>query len=91
MTYTVTGQFITEGGIVGRPDTPQENTAVPEVSRGLYLRNGRWCYLMTITKVHLRGSGFVVPNGMTSLLQLRWDEPVTIPGAFGDQKITWGI
>lgn len=90
MTYAMTGQFISEGGIVSRRDTPQENTAVPEESRGLYLRNGRWCYLMTITKDHLRGSGFVVPNGMTSFLQLRWDEPVTIPGAFGDQKITWG-
>jgi hypothetical protein len=68
MTYAMTGQFISEGGIVGRRDTPQENTAVPEESRGFYLRNGRWFYLMTITKDHLRGSGFVVPNGMTSFL-----------------------
>lgn len=89
-TYANTGEFISKGGVICRRDTPQNNNAIPEESRALYLYDGRWRYLMPITKDHLRGSGSTVPNGLTSSLDLTWNEPVTVPSPYGEQKITWG-
>lgn len=66
------------------------NTAEPEDSNAVYMRDGRWCHLMTVNKDHLRGSGFIVPNGLTASLGLEWGEPREIPSDWGAQRFTWG-
>lgn len=89
-TYAATGDFECSGGLVRRRSTPFANTAVAEESNGLYLRDGRWCYLMTVTKDHLRGSGVNVPNGLTSPLGLSWNQPVFLPSDLGEHRVHWG-
>ena len=89
-TYAATGDFACAGGIVRRRTTPMENTAVAAESNGLYWREGRWCYLMTVSKDHLRGSGVNVPNGLTSSMGLSWNQPVFLPSELGEHRVHWG-
>lgn len=89
-TYAATGDFTSTGGIVRRRDTPMVNTSTPELSNGLYRRDGRWCLLLTVTPDHLRGSGFTVPNGMTVDLGLEWNETRMLASDYGEHRVTWG-
>jgi DNA polymerase III epsilon subunit family exonuclease len=89
-TYASVGEFEVNEGMVRRRAEPMTNTATPEDANGLYMRNCRWCYLMTVTKDHLRGSGFSVPNGMTADLGLEWNEPREFPCDWGTHRIVWG-
>lgn len=89
-TYAATGEFELSDGIVRRRTEPMVNTAEPEDSNAVYMRDGRWCHLMTVNKDHLRGSGFIVPNGLTASLGLEWGEPREIPSDWGAQRLTWG-
>lgn len=89
-TYAATGEFTSTGGTVRRRTEPMVNNADPEDSNGLYLRDGRWCHLVTVTADHLRGSGSTVPNGMTAALDLPWNEPLLLPSDLGEQRVTWG-
>lgn len=88
--YASTGDFISTGGIVKRRDEPMVNNATPEESNGVYVHDGRWCVLATVTKDHLRGSGTYIPNGMTAMLGLGWNEPRVLPSDHGEQRIIWG-
>lgn len=89
-TYAATGEFTSTGGTVRRRTEPMVNNAEPEDSNGLYLRDGRWCHLVTVTTDHLRGSGTTVPNGMTAALGLTWNDPLLLPSTLGEQRVTWG-
>lgn len=89
-TYAATGEFELSDGIVRRRTEPMVNIAEPEDSNAVYMRDGRWCHLMTVNKDHLRGSGFIVPNGLTASLGLEWGEPREIPSDWGAQRLTWG-
>lgn len=89
-TYAGTGDYICTGGVVRRRTEPMVNNAEPEESNGVYRRDGRWCLLLTVTPEHLRGSGVTVPNGLTAGLDLSWNEPLMLAGAYGDHRVNWG-
>ncbi|MDN5682638.1 exonuclease domain-containing protein [Corynebacterium glyciniphilum] len=89
-TYASVGEFEVGNGLVRRRTEPMANTATPEDANGVYMRDGRWCYLMIVTKDHLRGSGFTVPNGMTADLGLEWNAPRELPCDWGTHRIIWG-
>jgi DNA polymerase III epsilon subunit family exonuclease len=89
-TFASVGEFEVNEGMVRRRAEPMTNSATPEDANGLYMRDGRWCYLMTVTKEHLRGSGFTVPNGMTAELDLVWNEPRELPCDWGTHRLVWG-
>ncbi|MDN6676901.1 exonuclease domain-containing protein, partial [Corynebacterium variabile] len=88
--YAATGDFTSTGGMVRRRTEPMVNSATPEESNGVYMHDGRWCSLVTVTKDHLRGSGTFIPNGLTATLDLEWNQPRMIPSDQGDQRIIWG-
>lgn len=88
--YAATGDFTSTGGVVRRRTEPMVNNATPEESNGIYIHDGRWCNLVTVTKDHLRGSGTYIPNGLTAMLDLEWNEPRMIPSDHGEQRIIWG-
>ena len=88
--YAATGDFTSTGGVVRRRSEPKVNNATPEESNGVYMHDGRWCILATVTKDHLRGSGTYVPNGMTAMLGMQWNEPRLLPSEHGEQRIIWG-
>ncbi|MGP9723330.1 exonuclease domain-containing protein [Corynebacterium sp. AOP40-9SA-29] len=89
-TYASTGEFELSDGIVRRRTEPMVNTAEPEDSNGLYVRAGRWCFLVTVSNDHLRGVGINIPNGMTSGLGLTWNEPREFPSDRGRHRVLWG-
>lgn len=89
-TYAASGEFTSTGGTVRRRTEPVVNSADPAESNGLYMRDGRWCLLLTVTADHLRGSGFTVPNGLTTGLDLAWNEPLMLPSDLGEHRVTWG-
>lgn len=88
--YSATGDFTSTGGVVRRRTEPMVNNATPEESNGVYMHDGRWCNLVTVNKDHLRGSGTYIPNGLTAMLGLEWNEPRMLPSNLGDQRIIWG-
>ncbi|WP_297006455.1 sigma factor-like helix-turn-helix DNA-binding protein, partial [uncultured Corynebacterium sp.] len=88
--YSATGDFTSTGGVVRRRTEPMANNATPEESNGVYVHEGRWCNLVTVTKDHLRGSGTYIPNGLTAMLDLEWNEPRMLPSDLGEQRIIWG-
>ena len=88
--YAATGDFTSTGGVVRRRTEPMVNSATPEESNGVYVHDGRWCILATVTRDHLRGSGTHVPNGVTAMLGLQWNEPLLLPSDHGEQRVIWG-
>ncbi|WP_296103644.1 sigma factor-like helix-turn-helix DNA-binding protein [uncultured Corynebacterium sp.] len=87
--YASSGEFRLDDGIVSRRNDDIEPTRQPEDCRGLYWRNGRWQYLVTVNHDHMRGSGTGVPAGVALLLGLHLGQPRHIASDDGDQSVTW--
>lgn len=87
--YASSGEFRSDDGIVSRRNDDIEPHRQPEDCRGLYWRNNRWQYLVTVNHDHMRGSGTGVPAGVALLLGLHLDQPRLIPSDDGDQSFTW--
>ena len=87
--YASSGEFRLDDGIVSRRNGDIEPYRQPEDSRGLYWRNGRWQYLVTVNHDHMRGSGTGVPAGVARLLGLCMGQARLIPSDDGDQSVTW--
>lgn len=91
-TFASTGDFIVDNGCVRyrSDDEILINDAVPEDAKGLYLRDGEWQLLQTITKDHIRGSGTGIDRGIAALYDVPFGESVMIPSRLGEQRISWG-
>lgn len=91
-TFAAGGEFVVEDGYVRkRSDEEMEPIdATPEESRGLYLRDGQWCLLLTITHDHARGSGSAIPAGVAGMYGLGYGEEKLLPSRLGDQHIVVG-
>lgn len=91
-TYAGGGEFVLEDGYVRKRSAEEMEPidATPEESRGLYLRDGQWCLLLTITHDHARGSGSAIPAGVAGMYGLGYGEEKLLPSRLGDQRIVVG-
>ncbi|MCT1547839.1 exonuclease domain-containing protein [Corynebacterium amycolatum] len=91
-TYAGGGEFVVEDGYVRKRSAEEMEPvdATPEESRGLYLRDGQWCLLLTITHDHARGSGSAIPAGVAGMYGLGYGEEKLLPSRLGDQRIVVG-
>lgn len=89
-TYTANGEFVTDGDQVIR--NPEEVTAEanPEEYPGMFVRNGQWQYLLTVTSDHLRGSGFAVPKCLAGMFDVKFLSSRTFTSNDGDQELRFG-
>ena len=91
-TYAAGGEFVVEDGYVRKRSAEEIEPidATPEESRGLYLREGQWCLLLTITHDHARGSGSAIPPGVAGMYGLGYGDEKLLPSRMGDQRIVVG-
>ncbi|MDO5030851.1 MAG: exonuclease domain-containing protein [Corynebacterium sp.] len=91
-TFASGGEFVLEDGYVRRrtEEELEPVDATPEESRGLYLRDGKWCLLLTITRDHVRGSGSAIPAGIAGMYGLSFGEEKLLPSRLGEQRIAVG-
>lgn len=91
-TYAGGGEFVLEDGYVRKRSAEEMEPidATPEESRGLYLRDGQWCLLLTITHDHARGSGSAIPAGVAGMYGLGYGNEKLLPSRLGDQRIVVG-
>ncbi|WP_051876293.1 exonuclease domain-containing protein [Corynebacterium jeikeium] len=87
--YSSEGDFELADGLVIPRVSENVNNGTPEESDRMYLCDGRWQLLLTVTSEHLRGSGCSVPNGLTAMLGVRYGEPFELPSELGPQKVYW--
>lgn len=56
-------------------------------SNGMYFRDGLWHLLLTVSKDHLRGSGFGVPRGLANLYGLRVGDKIDLASPLGSVQL----
>ena len=89
--YAATPEFTVEDGMVRLTENLDEIdiSATPEESKGLYLRDGSWSLLVTVTRDHLRGSGSGIPGGVVAVHGLRYGRALELPSRLGPQRLSW--
>lgn len=89
--FAATPEFTVADGMVTLADNLEdiEIDAAPEESKGLYLRNGAWNLLVTVTRDHLRGSGTGVPGGVVAIHGVRYGQSLELPSRLGPQRLSW--
>ncbi|MBV7301822.1 exonuclease domain-containing protein [Corynebacterium sp. TAE3-ERU2] len=90
--FASTGDFVVEDGQV-RYRTDEEalvNHALPEETKGLYLRDGEWNLLLRVSHDHVRGSGTGIGLGVLAIYDVAFGESRMIPSRLGEQRLTWG-
>lgn len=89
--YTATPEFTVTDGMVRLTDNVDEIEidAAPDVAKGLYLRDGAWSLLTTVTRDHLRGSGSGVPGGVIAVHGMRFGQSRELPSRLGPQRLSW--
>lgn len=75
-------------GVVSRAEGANERIEDdPQDSRDMYVRDGEWHLLLTVTADHLRGSGFAVPRGVAGIYGVIVDGAVEVPSRLGPQPV----
>ncbi|MCP1387704.1 exonuclease domain-containing protein [Corynebacterium sp. TA-R-1] len=88
MAYANSAGYRVEDGTVTRDAATAEVIEDdPQDSRDMYLRDGQWHLLLTVTSDHLRGSGFAVPRGVAGIYHVPVDAAVEIPSRLGPQSV----
>jgi RNA polymerase sigma factor (sigma-70 family) len=76
-------------GVVTVSDTAQEATKPPERTRRLFRASGGWMYRIHVTPDHMRGSGYVAPMAVASILGMSFGETRHLDSPKGPQAIAW--
>ena len=87
--YASLGDFETRDGMVFERIDETGNTIEGDIedTRDVYLRGGVWHLLVTVTKDHLRGSGFPVPLGVAAFYGLKVGEELALDSRLGEQYV----
>ncbi|AWB83513.1 exonuclease domain-containing protein [Corynebacterium liangguodongii] len=86
--YVASSGFQVADGAVSRSDeSPEIIEDDPTEFKNLYVRDGAWQLLLTVTRDHLRGSGFLVPRGVAGIYRVPVGGEVAIPSRLGDQFV----
>ncbi|OBJ37426.1 hypothetical protein A5630_04620 [Mycolicibacterium mucogenicum] len=86
--YSAAAPFTTKDGIVqlGGERTARRS---PRQTRRLFRRANGWAYRVRITTDHLRGSGFVAPIAITTILDLSEGQTLQLDSRLGPQAVAW--
>ncbi|QFQ02835.1 DNA polymerase III PolC-type [Corynebacterium urogenitale] len=87
--YASLGDFETRDGMVFERIDETGNTIEGDIedTRDVYLRGDVWHLLVTVTKDHLRGSGFPVPLGVAAFYGLKVGEELALDSRLGEQYV----
>ncbi|WP_052503659.1 sigma factor-like helix-turn-helix DNA-binding protein [Micromonospora haikouensis] len=87
--YAGNGDYEIVQGIVRRRESPAAPRKTPAATRRLFQHDNWWKFRITITRDHLRGSGFPVPSGVAKLVGCSQGEVVELESDLGTQSIRW--
>ncbi|SCL53620.1 Sigma-70, region 4 [Micromonospora citrea] len=88
--YAGNGDYEIAQGVVRRRESPAAPRKAPSATRRLFkYDDGWWKLRVTVTRDHLRGSGFPVPSGVASLVGCAQGEVVELESDLGTQSIRW--
>ncbi|MDQ7903518.1 hypothetical protein RB614_03195 [Phytohabitans sp. ZYX-F-186] len=87
--YATTGDYQIVGGLVQRQQRATPPPRHPSETRRLYKPTEAWTYRLTVTRDHLRGSGFPVPAGVAGVVGCRPGDVVELDSPLGVQHIRW--
>ncbi|MGL5825015.1 MAG: sigma factor-like helix-turn-helix DNA-binding protein [Nocardioides sp.] len=87
--YAGAAPFMTKDGIVQLATGDQGARKAPERTRRLFRRPDGWAYRVRISTDYLRGSGFVAPHAIATILGLRAGETQQVDSPLGPQSIAW--
>lgn len=86
-TYASSGEFVIQDGIVSRGSGDITVDAAIEEAKHMYLRDGHWKMLLTVTYDHLRGSGFGGPRALINYYDIPYLGEVQLSSPLGEQMI----
>jgi hypothetical protein len=87
--YASSGEFEVIDGLVRRRTALATSRKSPADTRRLFRHDDVWRLRITITREHLRGSGFPVPAGLATLLGCRPGDMVQLDSRLGAQVVRW--
>ncbi|MGC5020345.1 sigma factor-like helix-turn-helix DNA-binding protein [Micromonospora sp. DT47] len=87
--YAGNGDYEIVQGVVRRRESPAAPRKAPTATRRLFRHDDLWKLRITITRDHLRGSGFPVPSGVANLVGCAQGEVVELESDLGTQSIRW--
>ncbi|PWU59463.1 hypothetical protein DLE60_16275 [Micromonospora globispora] len=88
--YAGNGDYEIVQGVVRRRESPAAPRKAPSATRRLFKHDDDWWkFRVTVTRDHLRGSGFPVPSGVASLVGCAQGEVVELESDLGTQSIRW--
>ncbi|MFJ9775577.1 sigma factor-like helix-turn-helix DNA-binding protein [Kitasatospora sp. NPDC101157] len=87
--YASSPPFENRDGIVRLAAAGRESRKSPARTRRLFRHEGAWAYRVRITKDHLRGSGFVAPMAIASILGLQFGQTRQLESPLGPQAVSW--
>ncbi|MCL7458596.1 sigma factor-like helix-turn-helix DNA-binding protein [Micromonospora echinofusca] len=87
--YAGNGEYEIIDRVVRRRVIPAAPRKAPSATRRLFRHGDVWKLRITITRDHLRGSGFPVPAGVASLVGCAQGEVVELDSELGSQSIRW--
>jgi hypothetical protein len=89
ITYACAPPFEAREGVVRLADGDRHVRKGPERTRRLYRRANGWLYRVTVTRDHLRGSGFPAPVAIASIIDLQPGQARQLDSALGPQAVNW--
>lgn len=88
-TNVSSGDYEVLDGIVQRRRNPTPTRKEPAATRRLFRHGDTWKLRITVTRDHLRGSGFPVPAGVANLVGCRRGDVIELDSDLGTQNIRW--
>jgi Sigma-70, region 4 len=90
ITYASAPPFEARDGVIRLAAGDHRNVRKgPERTRRLYRRANEWLYRVTVTREHLRGSGFPAPVAIAGILGLQPGQARQLNSALGPQTVNW--
>ncbi|WP_162824252.1 sigma factor-like helix-turn-helix DNA-binding protein [Peterkaempfera bronchialis] len=87
--YASSPPFENRDGVVRLAGADREIRKSPERTRRLFRHEGAWAYRVRITKDHLRGSGFIAPMAIVSIVGLQFGQTRQLQSPLGSQAVSW--
>ncbi|ASW54750.1 sigma factor-like helix-turn-helix DNA-binding protein [Plantactinospora sp. KBS50] len=88
--YAGNGDYEIVQGTVRRRESPAAPRKAPAATRRLFrFDNDCWKFRITVTRDHLRGSGFPVPSGVANLVACAPGDVVELESDLGTQTVRW--
>lgn len=86
--YVSTAEFDVNGGMVTRAEEITTEWADPAEVADLFLSENGWVLLTTVNFDHMRGSGFGVPKGVATILEITWLQKRLMESPLGEQVVS---